>query len=110
MVFCLFGTNPNGTPVCDGLSAGSEAAQWVGLLSLGSSQREAYRNQPVQSAFCTPGMLHFAFAFSFKVRKQTQRGLGKGSRVPDVRVRVEISIQVPLNLKLPCDMPFMVAN
>ena len=47
MVFCLFGTNPNGTPVCDGLSAGSEPAQWVGVLSLGSSQREAERNQPV---------------------------------------------------------------
>lgn len=47
MVFCLFGTNPNGTPVCDGLSGGSEPAQWVGLLSLGSSQREAERNQPV---------------------------------------------------------------
>ena len=49
-------------------------------------------------------------SFYLQIKKLRPREVREEVPGPDVRGGVEISIQVPLNLKLPCDMPFMIAN
>lgn len=45
----------------------------MGLLSLGSFQREGVRSQHVKTALDTPGILHFAFAISLETHNSPRR-------------------------------------